>query len=398
MRKLNQDIRAWSPAEREYLDALQSHMDDGAGKSGPNVRWVKLDVDSCRVYALCKLFVAEQPNGFYTFVRRGMPLDNIVWWDFVLTCGDTILHIIRTAHILEARVYDTDLTSLDFDPERFLTSNLSALAPVVTAQVDDFERHTVHLNHYHSYRSCAEWLWTELGSLQLDPPTPPNGHIATKEELEAYFEAEKAFVGNSHKFHVLGKSLVLHLAFMAEACLNTLFRVGAAPPLRVSAPAMKHLLRANFREKLRLVRACSIVFATDPDMANPTIKAALDLMELRNKYVHADESSLHNMLGEVRFDGDFPLHPVSGFTPGVDFALRVLHRPDRTQLAAAYNSAHDFCRYMVALVRPAYRDDMQRFLDMTQIGFNHSKGVYSSVYVDSPFTFFLHSDPENEGA
>jgi hypothetical protein len=396
MRKLNEDIRAWSPAEREYLDILQSEVGDQSARPKPNVRWTKLDVDSCQTYALCKLFIAEQPNGLYTSVRRGLPLDNIVWWDFVMRCESTTLHIIRTAHILEARVYDNDPLSLDFEPNHFLKLNLKNLAAVVAAQEDTFERHSVFLNHYDSYRSCVDWLWTEVSALEPTAPKPPDSHLSTKEEIDTYFKAEQAFLIASHKLHVLGKSLILNSAFMAEACLNTLFRVGAAPPLRVSGPAMSHLLRANFRDKLRLIRACSLVFKADPDMAHPAIKATLDLMELRNKYVHADESSRHNKLTEVKFDGDFPLHKVSGFTPGVDLALRVLHKPDRTQLTNAYGAAHEFSRYMLQLIKPIYRDDMKSFLAMSQIGFNHSKGVYSSVYTENPFTFFLHPDPQIE--
>jgi len=40
-------------------------------------------------------------------------------------------------------------------------------------------------------------------------------------------------------------------------------------------------------------------------------------------------------------------------------------------------------------VDPEFREDMRRMLELTQIGFNHAKGVYSSVYTATPFSFFL---------
>jgi hypothetical protein len=397
-RQPSMDVRAWAPADREYHAQMQAALEKAEHSNlFTDARHLILDVDAASVYSLLKVHISPRPNGIYTLLRDGKPLDNIVWWDFVLSYDQTILHVIRTAHVLEARVHDPDPANLDFDPGEFLRHNLSALRPVVDAQLDECERHSIYLNHYESYRHCVEELWDELTALQLEPPRPPASHATSRAAADEYTTREKAFVSGSRRFHVLGKSLILHSAFMAEACLNTVFRIGAVPALRSSEAAIKQLLRANFQEKLKLLSECTVTFKETPNLKDPAVKAALELMELRNKYVHADQSSRHNKVGETRFDDDFPLHPVSGFAPGVDFALRAYHYPSREQLQKAYEAGHRFCRYLLELVDAPYRSVMDQFLEQEVLGFNHTKGVYSIVYTYHPFSFFVFADEGSKG-
>lgn len=382
------DIATWTNAMPDYIQAIGERIKthEPQATSGKAV-----DLEPLRVYALLKHTISPNPNGVFTLLARGMPLDNMVWWDFVLRHAETYLHVVRTAKLLETHVFGPDPYP-GFEPERFLQENLERYARDVDSEIEAFEIHSVYVNHYESYRHCAEWAFAEIQQLRLEPPNEPTTHVMPRSEVKRIMVEAQVFIDESRKFHVLAKSLVLHAAFMVEAFVNNLLRIGAAPPLRLSDVALKICLRTNFRDKLRVLGTFTIVMEHDVDMSNPAVQGVLELMELRNKYVHADESSQHNKLGEVRFDGLFPLAPVSGHSPGVGFTLRTYHHPDRATVERVFAAAKDFVTYVTSLLGSQTKDAVLALMGQTHLGYNESKRVYSTVFNENPFSFYLSAE------
>jgi hypothetical protein len=157
------DISNWTQKPTKFFDYIGNR-----DKSKLKMEFVSpLSVDTVKLYALLKSKISNQPNGFYTFVQQGLPLDNMIWWDFVLESDKGFIHIWRTTHVLEAMYY---LEGESFDLNRFLHLNIAYKMEDIQSTIASFDKHTIYINHYKSYKDCVDYLWKEISKLDLEPP------------------------------------------------------------------------------------------------------------------------------------------------------------------------------------------------------------------------------------
>lgn len=376
------DIKHWTDKPDKFFQHISNR-----DKSKIKMEWqTPLNIDTVKLYALLKTVISPQPNGFYTFVQQGLPLDNMIWWDFVLESDKGFIHIWRTTAILEAMYYFEDG---EFDLNRFLCNNINNYISDIQKAIESFDRHTVYINHYRSYKDCVEYLWKEISATDLTPPASPGKHVADETLFNSYKDNIKGFIDNSVKFHTLGKSLVLHAAFQIESFLNLIIRVGASPELKKYPDVLKKHLNSSFSDRLKNLKFYSVILQDSIDLENQVIKDANELMTLRNKYVHFDESSVHNKLGEVFFDGDYPLHPTSKEAPAVDSFRQIFHRPDPKTIKKSYEAANRFVDYLQSLFVPEYKDSIIYLIGHNPIGYNETRKVYSAIYNQLVIDFYM---------
>lgn len=154
------DILAWRNKPSKFMEFI-SNSDQGKVKMTSPV-----DIDVIKLYALLKSMISHKPNGFYDLVRIGLPLDNMIWWDYVLECDKGFIQIWRTPHVVEAMY----LFDGDFDLEIFLKVNIKKYSQEISEAIKSFEHHTIYINHYKSYQECVETLWQEISKINLTPP------------------------------------------------------------------------------------------------------------------------------------------------------------------------------------------------------------------------------------
>ncbi len=367
------DIKIWNKKPEKFYNNFLDR-----DKSKIQTEMVSpLNVDTVKLYALLKTFISPTPNGFYTFVQKGLPLDNMIWWDFILESDKGFIQIWRTTSIIEAMYYFEDGV---FDLNKFLHTNISKYITDVQNTISSFDKHSVYINHYRSYKECVTYLWKEILTLDLNPPVSPETHVVEDKIFNSYKDNIEQFMKTSVKFHTLGKSLVLNAAFEIESFLNLVIRVGASRHLKEFPDVLHKYLNSTFSDKLKNLKFYSVILNGAVDLENQAIKDANALMTLRNKYVHFDESSVHNKLGDVFFDGDFPLHPTSKDSPAVEAFKQVFHRPDFKTVKTAYDTSIAFVDYMQSLFIKEYSKSVPFLLETNPLGYNETKKVYSAIY------------------
>jgi len=379
------DIKSWKGKQTKYL---QHMTDDGIDKSTTK-RMVPLKVDIVKLFALLKAFISPIPNGIYTMMLNGLPLDNMIWWDFIMESEVGYIHIWRTKSILEVTYFVEG--EIEFDINKFFHTNIKNYITDVQAMQLTFERHSVYINHYQSYKECVDYLWKEISKIDLTPPINNNNktHLIDQKEFDVYSSKIGGFVENSVKFHTLGKSLVLNAAFTIESFLNLVIRVGATSQLRDYPDVLKKHLNTSFGDKLKNLKFYSIIFKQDIDPEHQAIKDSHELMTLRNKYVHFDESSDHNKLHDIFFDGDFPLHPTSKNTSVIDAIQQIYHKPDFNTVKKAYEASLAFASYLQSLFVDKYKQSVIVLMRQNPVGYNESRKMYSAIYNEDLMDFFL---------
>jgi hypothetical protein len=387
------DIVVWNHKPEKFFNfAIQGFKMDGEKKQ----KLIRpLNIDAIRLYALLKKYISPQPNGVYTLLQDGYPLDNLFWWDFLLECDKGFIHIWRTPQVLEAQ-YLVEIE--DFDLERFLKDNLSKYHSEVDDTIKGFENHSTYINHYESYRSCVGYLWKEVSQIDLKSPSINSNHLIKGEVDFDKMKADIAGFGErSVKFHTLGKSLILNSAFMVESFINLFIRVGATTDLRNYDDVLQKHLNSSFRDKLKNLKFYSQIMLVDIDMEKKEVKDVLELMTLRNKYVHYDESSVHNKLGTQYFDIDFPVFPTLSEMPGIEHIKNTHHNPSIDKVRKSYESAKDFILFIQSLIKPELKDFIIYLMSRNPISFNERKKVYSAISGDVSVTFFAQMKDDNEG-
>jgi hypothetical protein len=239
-------------------------------------------------------------------------------------------------------------------------------------------------------------LWKEINKLDLSSPLSPDKHVIEEKIYKDYFSKVRTFSENSVIFHTLGKSLVLNAAFELEAFLNLVIRVGANPELQDYPDILKKHLSSTFLEKLKNAKFYSAVLNININLENSAIKDAFELMTLRNKYVHADETSSHNKIGEVFFDNDFPLHPISKDAPAIESLKQVFHRPDFKTVDKSYKTVNNFIKYIESLFKPEYTKGLIFILSQNPIGFNENTKAYSVIYNQQSPDFYLSTKEDSD--
>lgn len=192
----------------------------------------------------------------------------------------------------------------------------------------------------------------------------------------------------SIKYHALAKSLVLNAAFKIESYLNLLIRVGCKRDLKLYPDILNKFLRQDFGYKLKNLGFYTTIFTADFDLSREEYRDAKELMTLRNKYVHFDEDSTYNKLGQILYDKDYPLHPIEKDRPAIESIKQMWHRPNLNKVEKAYQVSKSFVKYLESLIHPDLISDLSFLIDQNPIGYNEGIGAYSSVNNPISLDFF----------
>jgi hypothetical protein len=374
------DIKNWN--DKPYM--FYKYISDK--KKSPNAKILSLEIDVVRLYALLKNFISTKPNGFYTELQTGMPLDNPFWWDFVLESDKGFIQIWRTSARLETLCVVEDK---EFDLRKFFELNINRYKDKINNSIKSFEKHIVLINHYKSYKDCVEYLWKEVSALDLAPPKSPDSHVIKELDLKYFKRKIDLFSKNSIKFHTLGKSLLLNTAFQIDSFINLIIRIGASQDLKDHPDILNRHLNSPFRERLKNLKFYSIILTQEIDLEHECVKEAFDLMTLRNKYVHFDSNSIHNKLGEIYFDETFPLHPVLKDAPSINTIYNIFHNPTYKAVCQAYNAGVKIIEYISSLLDSNYKESVLLIIDQNPIGFNETRKLYSMIYSASSIDFYM---------
>lgn len=383
------DVVNWSTERSQYANFLKNRKKNSSSK--PKI--LKLTkVKPVDVYALIDSKLGGKPNGFYTSLIEGYPLDNLFWWDFIIESEIGFINIIRSSARLEVQYI---LSDASFDVEVFLVKNIEKYKRDISSQILKYEEHRTYINHFKSYEKCTEFLWNEIKDLDLSPPNFSQFQKSAKDLDEFKFQM-KLFTENCIKFHAMGKSMVLNAAFKIESFTSLFSRVTASPELLEQKELLNLHLGSNFRTKLKNLQIMSILELQPIDFDHQAIRDAFELMTLRNKYVHADESSSLNYLGSVYFDNLYPLIDHKSGNPIFETLEKTYLHPDYDTVKWAYETASKYIEYIILLVHPDLRDEITNTLEENPIGFNTKSHRYSSVYKKDTIFFTIQTDSDKD--
>lgn len=387
------DVAAWTSGIDAFKKRIAKSRED-TGWAAPTAI-VRLEkADPRLIYSLLVEFISPKPNGFFTVLQQGMPVDNMIWWDFLLACEDHLIAILNGVNGMEAHIFSVPDK---FDPERFLLASTSRHRERVTKRAAAYERHLVFVNHYRSYRESLEWLRDEIIPLDVKVPVVRGGIVAAK-EAKAEFERIKRFRTTALRFHVLAKSLLTTAAFMCEALISTILRILSLRPLMQDPEKyLFPILRSGFTKKLEVLHAYTIGFKGPIDLTNDAVKKAQQLMELRNKYVHS-ELSEHVQLPDVYFDEYYPLYGGGIHGQLGAYAQRAYLTPSKEVVLEAVATAFAFDAFIRESLAPKMLSYVEMQLNQSQISYNTEKRIYSVAFSLMPFQSFVSPITSEEAA
>jgi hypothetical protein len=384
-----EDISSWNNRPLKFLE----FMSEKNRKRKKSERAEFADIDILNLYSLLKITVSPEPNGFFSLVREGFPIDNMIWWDYVFESEKGFVHIWRTANLVEALYVVNDPT---FNLGKFLENNIKKHIDKIQKTKKTYTKYISYINQYRSYKDCVEYLWKEISDIDISFPPDSITHLKTVKEAKGYPNRLRTFVDNSIRFHTLGKSLVLNAAFEIESFLNLIIRVGATEQLRDYNDVLNKYLKTPFPDRLKNMKFYSQVITSDVDIENKAIKDAVELMNLRNKYVHFDENSSHNRLKDVYFDHDFPLHEISNNRPGVEAFKLMFHTPDLATVKKVYEQSTNFITYITSLFLPEAKQFLTFLLNQNPIGYNTVTKSYAVIYKEFVMEFIVMADKKRK--
>ena len=381
MTKIN-DIKNWkenSKLSHEY--SFDKNIDP------QNIEMISpLKVEAKKLYALLSHTICKNPNGFFTFLAQNQkPMDNLIFWDFCFSYNKTVIHIWQTSMTLEARIY---YPPPNFKITSFLHKNIQKYHKEIQKKLASFDTHTLYINHYKSYKQCVDYLWDEILKLDLTEPEDLKSHLVDEKNMNDYNEKLVKFIKESVKFHALGKSLILNCAFACEAYLNNLIRFSLRPIFRDFSQTFTRYMNSGFNSKIKELQLYSGLVSEVINTEDKAIKNASNLITLRNKYVHSDESSDLNKIGTLIFDRDYPLFGNKDSGYGVEWVKADLHNPDIKKVTLAYKTHEEFVDFMSKTIHAEIRDGFNLLMLQNPIGFNETLKVYSAVHSQNPATFF----------
>lgn len=373
------NIKSWTGSTTKYQKAMLERQKNFSKpktkKPTTGSKSLMGRIKPHELYALFDSLLNIKPNGLLTSTIKDFPMDYPFWWDFVIESELGYITVIRSSSSLEANY---DLTDKAFDVVDFLEKNISKYKKDIQQKLKSYDMHATRINHYMSYKKTNEYLLAEIDKLDLTKPLMPAHLKTTKQSSTKFMEDVQKYHFNSIAFHALGKSLLLNSAFMVESYIKLFISVGAP----IELVQQKHLLslhmHANFETKLRNLEALSQVMTKEVDMKSGEVKNVLDLMTLRNKYVHADESSEHNHIEDVYFDGLFPLMESSDGGRIVDSITQTYHNPSPETVRWAHDVANDFIKYITSLIATDVVDHVNEILEQSPL---HQSTRSSKYYV-----------------
>lgn len=313
------NIENWKNIPLEFFSELEKKFDERKTLHTHDLR--HFEIDHVKLYCLLKSKVSDMPNGFFTMLMKDKPIGNIFWWDFIIESELGYVHFFRSQSKIEV---STNINPEIFDAIKFVKFNLKKYSESVNETKKALETHSLLINHYKSYAECTDYLWKEIRTLKISSKSVEEKLEENPDQIESILEE---FINNNIKFHSCGKSLLLNAAFMVESYLTLLIRVTAKVDLKDYPDILKKHLNSNFAEKLKNLKYFSFIIKSDVDLNAIPITNTLKLIEMRNKYVHADLSSKLNEIGTVYFDEYYPVFPSYNYSPIVENITRVYQVP-----------------------------------------------------------------------
>lgn len=372
---MDYDIRRWRPGIKEY-SLLLTEKEKSPFRDARQKRVIIKKWKSREIYALITAVLRLRPNGMMTLLSHDKPMNNLWWWDFVIKDDKNIVSIMCGNSRLEAMVYSLDES---YNLDDFLDYNMSRYKKYVTAAIENFEVHDGYINHYLSYTKVTEYLLGEIKKLNLEKPKPNNG-VYTKEESEKYASEMQRFIADSIAFHALGKSLLLNSAFMAEAFLSLLIKIGYKGEYCDEKHDIKEFNKQNFEKRIKNLYLICDGFYIPIDTKVKTIQNMLKVMTLRNKYAHAELSARVNTLEPTFFDGDYPLIDSVNENYIIDAIVTAFHNPSFEDVMNAYEAANKFIRYITSLIPRRKINGYESVLELRIITRNRHNHKYSIIH------------------
>lgn len=371
------DIKNWHPSgvkDREYLDSLK----DKKSNHKPMIQSME-SYESRYIYALFDAVLNIKPNGMMTALQTISPIDNPFWWDIVIKSDIGFLSVVRGSATLEVQA---KLTESNFDFDKFFIDNLAKYSEIIETKLKEYSQLKTFINHYRSYKEITESLYNEIGNLDLTIPIMPTATMRTKKKMNDYQNSQRAYMQNSIKFHALGKSLILNSAFMVEAFITLFIRFTAGNELQKQKHLLALHLKSNFKTKLQNLHALSLVTKEDVDLSKSEVQKVLELMTLRNKYVHNDETSELNRLNDIYFDDDYPLFDYD--TNAIqDMVISMHHNPNYDTVIESYTNANKFIEYIYDLVKINDKDHLVQYMKQSRVVYNPKTYKYELVYPEN---------------
>ncbi len=348
-------------------------------------------VDPIWLYGLLKTKISPiKPNGFYTFLQlesETEPIGHLIWWDYILESEIGFIHIWRRRSHIE---FMYQVEDKDFDIIKFLNKNIGIYKDEILNTLNNLETHTLYINHYVSYKNCTDFLFKEVNIIDITKPNIAQAHKENRVQ-----ETIGKFLENSIKYHALGKSHILNCAFMAESFLNLYIRVTMRHDAKVFPDIEKRFLNCTFLEKLKSLQFYSVLLENPINIDEPIIQDVLNLMKLRNKYVHFDASSEVNRLGEVKFDEMFPVFPNYANGTIVQSIERGYHIPYKAEIRKADQTSKKFVEYLFSLTTETYRKRLTFLMNQNPIGYNERKKIYSAIFENIEYDMYPSFDEED---
>ena len=376
------NIETWKNIPIGFFKEIEKKFEDRKSLRTYDLR--NFEIDHVEVYCLLKSKVSDTPNGFLTMLMVDKPIGNLFWWDFLIESELGYIHFARSQSKIEVL---TNIDSAGFDVIDFIRSNIKIYSKKINDTKKGLETHTLYVNHYKSYWECTRKLWSEIKELKISPKEADEDLERNPTQTEARLGE---FIDTNIKFHTCGKSLLLNAAFMVESYLTLLIRLTAKNDLKEYPDILKKHLNSNFTDKLKNLKYYSFVLKTDVDINNRIITDTLKVIELRNKYVHADLSSRLNELGVVFFDEYYPVFPAYKYSPIVENIVRVYQVPSFESIKFAYEASLEFVKYLDSLfIEEEVVHAVRMIMGQNPIGFNqHTKNysaIFSNLLVDARF-------------
>lgn len=370
------DIKKWRPAFPEYTtyltDRKNSPFKDCAVSTLVLEEWKTREL-----YALITSALGIGPNGMMTKLIRSKPMNNLWWWDFVISDGHTLLNILCSNSKVEIHSYSN---VKGFDIREFLVVNMKLHSSHINAMIGMFEVHDAYINHYLSYGRVTQYLESEIKALDLSKPSIMAGGVIGDTDSATLVEEMERYSRNSIKFHALGKSLVLNSAFMAESYLSLITRIGEQIVTREDEKKLKEFSNRNFEYRLKHLHQFSSIFDKEIDTSVAEIQDMLKVMSLRNKYAHNDLSSDFNKLEPVYFDDDYPLLDSPNHNFIVDTVELSFHNPSRETVLNCYETSKNFVSYLRSLMDPRMISFVNEIQDLSVITQNRKTRNHSVIF------------------
>lgn len=371
MDKVYFDICKWNNKADKFFSEFEKKSENREQTYKGDLRL--LEIDHIKLYCLLKAKASNYPNGIYTMLMQQKPIGNLFWWDFIIESEIGFIHFYRSQSKIETMTNIKDL-----DIKAFIEFNYKKYFKEINITKNELEIHTLLINHYDSYAKCVSELWKEINKLNI---SPTKIEIELENDIVNYQSLLEKFISDNIKFHAFGKSLLLNSAFLVEAYINMIIRLSAKPELKKYPEILKKHLSTTFSEKLKNLKYYSSILKKDVDLDNEKVINALKVIAYRNKYVHSDLNSKLNEIGEVNFDGYFPIFPSYKYSPIIENIVRTYQTPSYEIILFSYKSSLEFINYIKTLFDESELTDyVDMILNQNPIGFNQMSKNYSAIF------------------